>query len=243
MKYLRTSWWYIKFALSLIPPLIKLFKANALKKNGALKEHDAYVYQTTSRWARKRVTDSGSQVEVSGMENLKGLETVVFISNHQGNFDIPILMGYVDKPKGFIAKIETKKIPVVRTWMTHMHCVFMDRSTLKGSAGAIVEGINLLKAGHSLIIFPEGTRSKGNQMRDFKAASFKLAIKPKVPIVPITISGSYKIMESNQNFIVPAKVKLYIHPPIETDGLSKEALEALPEKIAGLIASKLENNE
>ncbi|MBU3803256.1 MAG: 1-acyl-sn-glycerol-3-phosphate acyltransferase, partial [Candidatus Cellulosilyticum pullistercoris] len=168
---------------------------------------------------------------------------VVFISNHQGNFDIPLLMGYIDMPKGFISKIEAKKIPIVAKWMELIHCVFMDRSTLKGSAGAIIEGIKTLKAGHSLVIFPEGTRSKSDHMGEFKSASFKLATKPGIPIVPVTIDGSYKIMEQNHNKIKPAHVKITIHPMIETKGLSKEALEVLPQQVAHMIASALPNQE
>ena len=115
----------------------------------------------------------------------------------------------------------------------------MDRSTLKGSAGAIIQGIKVLKEGHSLVIFPEGTRSRSDEMGEFKHASFKLATKPGVPIVPITIDGSYKIMEQNHNKITPSHVKLTIHPAIPTKGLSKEALEALPDQVAATIASAL----
>jgi len=237
---MRTIVWYIRFILTLLGTIPKLSKVNALKKQGKLSECEDFVHYVTSKWALGAVKCSGAQVKVHGAENLPKQGAVVFISNHQGNFDIPILISSVNYPKGFIAKVETLKIPIVRTWMKHLHCVFMDRSTLKGSAGAIIEGINLLKKGYSLIIFPEGTRSKGNTMGEFKSASFKLATKPKVPIIPITISGSYKLMEqNNNNMIRPAQVNLYIHKAIETKDLSKEALEELPEKVYRMIQSKL----
>ncbi len=238
---MRTVMWYISFALTLLAALPKLLIVNRLIKQGKVSECEKYVHQVTSKWALGNVKRTGSQVEVHGAHNLPKEGAVVFISNHQGNFDIPILMSYINYPKGFIAKIETQKIPLVRKWMKHIHCIFMDRSTLKGSAGAIIEGINTLKKGHSLIIFPEGTRSKGDQMGEFKAASFKLATKPKVPIVPITISGSYKIMEGNANQIQPAKVDLYIHPMIHTNDLTKEQTEELPKQVYTIIASKLPN--
>jgi 1-acyl-sn-glycerol-3-phosphate acyltransferase len=233
--------WYISFALTLLGTIPKLFKVKLLQKQGKQEECEDYIHQVTSKWAMGAVKRSGAQVTVLGKENLPKNGAVVFLSNHQGNFDIPILMSYVPYPKGFIAKIETKKIPIVRKWMEHIHCVFMDRSTLKGSAGAIIEGINILKKGHSLVIFPEGTRSKNQKMGEFKAASFKLATKPKVPIVPITISGSYKLMEQNHNKIKPAQVKLYIHKAIETKGLSAEELAELPERIYSIIQSKLDS--
>lgn len=236
---MRTVIWYISFTLTLLGTIPKLLKVKSLKKQGKLSDYEEYVHLITSKWALGAVKRSGAQIEVYGTENLPKQGAVVFISNHQGNFDIPILISYVNYPKGFIAKIETQKIPIIRTWMEHIHCIFMDRSTLKGSAGAIIEGINFLKKGYSLVIFPEGTRSKENKMREFKTASFKLATKPRVPIIPITISGSYKLMEANNNKIKPAQVKLYIHKPIETKDLSKEELEELPEKVYGIIQSKL----
>lgn len=236
---MKTTMWYINFALALIGTIPKLFKAKSLKKQGKLSEYEKYVHAITSKWALGAVKRTGSQVHVHGSENLPKEGAVVFISNHQGNFDIPILIGYVDTPKGFIAKVETRKIPLVRTWMENIHCIFIDRSTLRGSAGAIIEGINTLKEGYSLIIFPEGTRSKHEQIGEFKAASFKLATKPKVPIIPITISGSYKIFEGNNDKVRPAEVNLYIHPAIQTKDLSKEELEQLPSKVSHIIQSKL----
>ncbi|WP_171903754.1 lysophospholipid acyltransferase family protein [Cellulosilyticum sp. I15G10I2] len=236
---MRTLMWYISFAFTLIGTIPKLFKVNTLKNQGKSIDCEDYIHKVTSKWALGAVKRTGTCVEVYGTQNLPQEQAVVFISNHQGNFDIPILMSYVNKPKGFIAKIETQKIPVVRTWMRHIHCIFMDRSTLKGSAGAIIEGINTLKKGYSLVIFPEGTRSKSNQMGEFKSASFKLATKAKVPIIPISICGSYKIMEANHNQIKPAQVKLYIHECIETKNLSKEQIEQLPEQVYNIIKSKL----
>lgn len=240
---MRTIYWYASFFFTLVGTLPKLNKIKRLEKKGLLDEREAYIHKVSQKWMLGNIKRSGSTVEVSGTEHLPKEGNVVFISNHQGNFDIPLLMGYIDMPKGFISKIEAKKIPIVEKWMELIHCVFMDRSTLKGSAGAIIEGIKILKAGHSLVIFPEGTRSKGDLMGAFKSASFKLATKPGVPIIPITIDGSYKIMEQNQNKIKPAHVKITIHPMIETKGLDKEALAALPEEVERIIASALPNQK
>ena len=120
-----------------------------------------------------------------------------------------------------------------------MNCVFMDRSNIRKSAEAIVEGVNIIKSGYSLVIFPEGTRSKSNLIGEFKAGSFKLATKSKAPIVPVSIKDSYKLMEANGNKIKPADVEIHIHPAIETKNLTKEEMEALPEKVKSIIGSKL----
>lgn len=237
----RTIVWFGHFGLSLITKIFPMWKVNSLEKQGKIAEKEAYIHKVTTKWALSQLKYSGADVKVYGEENVPKDVPVVFIANHQGNFDIPLLMSYISKPKGFIAKIETLKIPVLRTWMKYIHCVFMDRSNLRKSAAAIIEGVKIIKEGHSLVIFPEGTRSKGGPLGEFKAGSFKLATKSKVPIVPITINGSYKLMEANGNKIKPATVELYIHPAIETSNLSKEEQEALPTVVKEIIATKLPN--
>lgn len=238
---MRTIMWFLSFAVTLIATLPKLNKARRMQQNNQFDELEKYVHEQSTKWMLGNIKRSGATIEVKGVENLPKNETVVYISNHQGNFDIPILMTYIPGSKGFISKIEARKIPIIVDWMELLHCVFMDRSTLKGSAGAIIDGIKTLKNGHSLVIFPEGTRSKGDKMGEFKTASFKLATKPGITIIPVTINGSYKLMELNNNKIKPAKVELIIHEPIKTKGLTKEELEVLPDKVYKIINSSLPN--
>lgn len=236
---LRTIAWYTHFATSLIGTIPKLYKVKALDKKGKIDERNEYIHRTTSNWAMSQVKLSGAKVNIFGKENIPKNIPVLFVSNHQSNFDIALFMSYIDKSKGYVAKVEMNKVPLLRTWMKHMNCILMDRSSLRKSAEAIAEGIKLLKGGYSLVIFPEGTRSKSDKIGDFKAGSFKLATKSKVPIVPVTISGSYRLMEQNGNKIKPAEVNVYIHPMIETAGLTKEEADLLPSKVKGIIKSKL----
>jgi 1-acyl-sn-glycerol-3-phosphate acyltransferase len=105
-------------------------------------------------------------------------------------------------------------MPFIGTWMVQLNCLFMDRKNVRQSVKAISEGAQLLQNGTSLVIFPEGTRSKGDEMAEFKAGSFKLATKSGVPIIPVTINGSYKIMEQQGFWIKPANVHIEVHPPI-----------------------------
>ena len=78
-----------------------------------------------------------------------------------------------------------EKIPFLSSWMKRIHCIFLDRKDIKQSAKTILEGIRILKSGHSMVVFPEGTRSKGEQMGEFKAGSFKLATKSKFLLFPL----------------------------------------------------------
>lgn len=236
----KTIIWYAYFFLSIPLTIPTLLKVKKLTKDGKIEERDALVHKFTSNWARKLLKILDIKVNVHGTENLPKDKNVLFIGNHQGNFDIPIYMSYIDVPKGFVAKIELTKIAGIKTWMEYMNCIFMDRSSIRKAGEAIVKGIKSLKSGNSLVIFPEGTRSRSDKMGEFKAGSFKLATKSKVPIVPVTIDGSYKIMEANANkHLKTATVNLYIHPMIETANLTKEEQDNLPERVKSIVGSKL----
>lgn len=236
----KTIIWYAYFFLSIPLTIPTLLKVKKLTKEGKIEERDALVHKFTSNWARKLLKILDIKVNVHGTENLPKDKNVLFIGNHQGNFDIPIYMSYIDVPKGFVAKIELTKIAGIKTWMEYMNCIFMDRSSIRKAGEAIVKGIKSLKSGNSLVIFPEGTRSRSDKMGEFKAGSFKLATKSKVPIVPVTIDGSYKIMEANANkHLKTATVNLYIHPMIETANLTKEEQDNLPEIVKSIVGSKL----
>ena len=181
---------------------------------------------------------AGAKINIIGLENVPKDETLLFVSNHQSNFDIPLLLSCIDVPKGFIAKKELENWPFISTWMKYINCIFMDRDNLRKSAEAIVDGIKILNSGYSMVVFPEGTRSKGKPIGEFKGGSFKLATKSKCTIVPITINGTYKLMESNKNLVKSADIELVIHPPIETSKLNKDELETLPETVHSIISSK-----
>lgn len=236
---LRTIAWYSNFAVTLAFTAPKLYKARRLSEAGMSAELEQYVHKIASDWAMKQVKMSGAKVKIYGEENIPNDMPVLFVSNHQSNFDIALFMSFIDKPKGYISKIEMTKIPVLRTWMEYMNCVFMERGNLRKAAEAISEGIKILKSGYSLVLFPEGTRSRGDMMNEFKAGGFKLATKSKVPIVPVTIKGSYKLMEQNNSKIVPAEVEMYIHPMIETANLTREEETELSDRVKAIIQSKL----
>ncbi|WP_300381196.1 lysophospholipid acyltransferase family protein [Clostridium sp.] len=238
---IRSVIWYSYFCISLLNKAITLLRVKYLENKGETEKMETFVHKATSSWAEGLLNMAGAKVNVHGLENLPKDRNVLYIGNHQGNFDIPIYISKIPGLKGFVAKIEIEKIPVLSKWMEYMHCVLMDRSSLRRSSEAIVKGINILKEGHSLVIFPEGTRSKGNSMGEFKSGSFKLGTKSKVPIVPVTISGSYKLMEANKKkwMLKPSTVDLYIHPLIETSELTKEEQDVLPRKVYEIIQSKL----
>lgn len=235
----RTIIWFIYFWIHLIITLPALQRVKKLEKTGQMEAKEELVYKTSRNWARKLVKLAGGKVDVNGYENLPKDEACLFVSNHQGNFDIPILIGFLNKPVGFISKIEVKKLPILNKWMEHMNCIFMDRKDRRQAVKSINTGAEKLKDGSSLVIFPEGTRSKGMDMNSFKAGSFKLAQKSGVTIVPVVINGSYKIMEQNGFKIRPADVTVTILSPIPYEQYKEKDMKQVAEDVETLISQEL----
>ncbi|WP_200805876.1 lysophospholipid acyltransferase family protein [Desulfonispora thiosulfatigenes] len=238
MLIMRTLIWFLYFWLFLIFSIPLLFTVRLMEKRNQIYEKDVLVNKIATIWAKSLINLTGSRVKVTGTELIPTDGPVLFVSNHQGNFDIPLLLAAISKPKGFVAKIELKKMPLVNRWMQAINCVFIKRNHPKEALKSINEGIAVLRKGYSLVVFPEGTRSKGKNMNEFKSASLRLATKSGVPIVPITINGSYKIMEQNSGLIRPADVEITISEPINPqDFKSYDANELMH-----MLKTKIEEN-
>lgn len=205
---LRTLTWFLVFWIYLILSLPVLLIVSTL--NG--REKEDFLNKHIKNWAKTLINLAGGEIEIVGVENIPD-GSGIFIANHQGNFDIPIMLAYVGRIRGFMAKSEIKKMPIVNIWMKHIHCVFIDRKNVR--ATSIDDTKNLLLDDKSINIFPEGTRSKGGDMKSFKKGAFYIARDTGKPIIPITIDGSYKMMELGRPYIIkPAKVYVTVHKPI-----------------------------
>ncbi|HLR51577.1 MAG TPA: lysophospholipid acyltransferase family protein [Candidatus Avamphibacillus sp.] len=229
---------YVYATILVIGSLFKLPKAKKRFNSREIKnEIDKMIFSTPRNVSRKVIKRTGSKVYVKGQENLPE-GTALYVSNHQGLFDILVLLGYLGKPVGFIAKKEIQRIPIINKWMKLIYCVFMDRKDRRQSVQAIREGIRNLKAGYSMVVFPEGTRSRGSKLNTFKAGSLKLATRAKVKIVPITIHGTSQMLEENDGKVKPSKVTLTIEKPI----LPEEYESMKNEELASILKDRIEKN-
>ncbi len=235
---MRTIIWFIYFWLYLLFALPVSIYIWMIEKRGLSEKADQVVQGMVERWARRLMRLAGASVHVVGQENLPE-GAAVYVANHQGYFDIPVMLTCLREPHGLVAKKEIDRLPGIRTWMRHLHCLFVDRSSPRAGAQVILDGEKLLKSGRSVTIFPEGTRSRGGEMHAFKAGAFRIATRAGVPIVPVTIDGSHRLMESNHFWIKPGKINLTIHPAIETKGLSRDEIKTLPERVKEIIVSAL----
>lgn len=214
------------YIIGYIPTRMKTLRKMRIRKpHLSVADYDNELYEVPRHWARNILKKAGVTVDITGTEHLPP-GPVLFVSNHEGNFDIPVLIAHVPKPFGFLSKVEVKRIPFISDWMEEMNCVFIDRTNRKSSLQSIHDSVDTLKQGHSLLLFPEGTRSKGDGLKAFKPGFVRIAERASVPIVPIAIYGTSKIMEQNNNQIVPAHVKIQLLRPVELSDISSERLLA-----------------
>lgn len=234
---LRTIIWFTYFWLYLIFAEPTLLYVKHLAKKGEREKHDRIVRNMVKKWALRLLKLAGATMEVSGQENIpKG--PCVFAANHQGYADIPLLLTQLDRPHPLIAKKELQKIPLLRGWMEELNCLFIDRDNARQAMDCLKRANELLTEGYSISIFPEGTRSKGGEIAEFKGGTIRLATRAKVPIVPCCIEGTYNMLEAKGYRITPAKMQLHILPAIETADLSREEIKALDEHLRTLIKEK-----
>ncbi|MEG0829513.1 MAG: lysophospholipid acyltransferase family protein [Anaerovoracaceae bacterium] len=198
------------------------------------------ILEAEKTWSTALLKAFDSEITLTGKENLPKNGPVVFVGNHQGYADIVAYFSALSTVQfGYVAKDDLGKVPLYGSWIRRIRSVLIQRGDPKQALRAMETGINLINEGFSLMIFPEGTRSKGPIMGEFKRGSFKLATKPQVPIIPVSIDGSYKMYEET-GIIQGAAIKIKVHPPIETKGLSKPEEKALAKKVENIVRSGVE---
>lgn len=232
---------YFEFALYMLGSTFKKRKLESLVNQGKNDEAEKFVYDSVKDWAQFIMDKAGVELKIEGKENMP--ETAcLFVANHQGALDIPVMLASIDRTVGFVAKKEMTKFKFLTYWCRHIHCVFMDRQNVREAMKSIEEGANNLKNGHDMLIFPEGTRSKGPELGEFKKGSMKLGTKAGVPIVPVAIEGTYKAREANDGWkFRPAVVRVAFGKPVIPSELSREEQKELAEIMKTKIAESLES--
>ncbi len=192
-------------------------------------------------FARDMADTVGLTVDIRGSENIPEEDGLVFISNHQGYADIiALLLAVPGRQLGFIAKDSLEKVPYFGRWIRNIRGLYIRRGDAKDALRSINEGVASIKEGFNLAIFPEGTRSRGEELGEFKSGSFKLATKAKAPIVPVAIDGTWHLFEE-QGYVRPAKATVIIHPAIETKDLSRGQLAEVEQQVRETIRSSLDS--
>lgn len=167
-----------------------------------------------SLWSRFLIFFSGSRVSVSGLENIPKNQPMILVVNHQGTADIPIVLATLPVPFRFAVKKDLFRFPFFGWYMKKAGYFPIDRRLILSAYKTVEYIIEILKDGESVLIFPEGTRSLDGSLGKFKRGSLMAALKARVPIVPVALSGSFEVMPRGTKLISPAKVKVCVGQPI-----------------------------
>ena len=185
----------------------------------------------------------GTKLTVIGEENVPKDEPVLYIGNHKSYFDIIITYARCPRLTGYVAKNNMEKVPLLSAWMKRLHCLFINREDVKEALKTILTGIDNIKNGISMCIFPEGTRNKTDElMLPFKEGSFKMAEKTGCAIIPMAINNSAEILENHFPKVKRTHVVLEYGKPIYPNELDKETKRRLGAHCREIIAEMLEKN-
>lgn len=184
-------------------------------------------------WARVFLWIPPMGVEAEGTDLVDPEKRYVVVSNHLSQFDIPIMFRILPLHGRFLAKQELFRIPLFGTAMRRIGIIEINREARGSSRQAINDGVTLAaERGYSLIVFPEGTRSKDGTMQPFHKGAFRIAIDTGLPILPVVIEGTDRVSKPGSKIIHPGRAQVRILPPIETaDMTNKDNLRDLTRSI------------
>jgi len=188
-------------------------------------------------WARSILRAGRIRVKVRGLNHIDGSRPCIFMCNHQSNFDIPVLMAHLPAQFRWLAKAELFKIPFFGYAMRRAGYISIDRSNRKSAFHSLKKAAEIIRNGTSVIVFPEGTRSRDGRIGSFKKGGFILAIDSGVPIIPVSLHGTWPIMPKNTLKIRPGRVTIDIQPPVETSNFTRKGVDVLQGRVRDTIFS------
>lgn len=228
---MRTILWFIRAAAYLMGADSKMRRARALRDRGEEAAFRSMLNENVTDFALTMLKNAGVTTDVYGTENLPE-EPVLYVCNHESDWDIALVLAYLDAPHGLVSKEQLAKVPFAKDWMDLLGCLFIQREDLRGSIRVLDQMGQAVRDGHSMIIFPEGQRSRTDAVQNFGSGAFRSALKYKLPIVPVAILGTHRIMEANNGkWIRPAHVSMKILPMIRTGAMDRSEQKAIARSI------------
>ena len=227
------AFWFTLIAL--VAPLMIL--GTIITKN------ENIMYAPVRFFVRLGLALVGVRVEAKGLDLTDPNQTYIFTPNHQSFIEVPLLVTYLKHNFAYLAKKELFKYPIWKQGITLIGVVPIDRSNTQSAVESARLATEKLRNGKSYVIYPEGTRSRDGRLLPFKKGAFMMAIEAGVPIVPVSISGSTKIMPKGEIKIFPSTVYITVHEPISTAGYSRENIAELMKTTRAKIVSALNADE
>jgi 1-acyl-sn-glycerol-3-phosphate acyltransferase len=190
-------------------------------------------------WGKIRLRTTGTKVKIQGLEYIAPQKSYILASNHQSAFDIFALLGYLPLQFRWIAKASLFRIPFLGWSMSRIGYIPIERESPRKAYRSMLAAAEKVKHGVSVMIFPEGTRSPDGILQPFKKGVLLIALKSQAPILPITITGTNKIMRKGDWRTYPGNVRIIIDPPIETAGTSLQKEEELSARVRAVLIKNL----
>jgi len=192
-------------------------------------------------WARIFLFVTVTRVTIEGREHLDPDASYVFTGNHTSNIDIPIMIGNLPVSVRFLAKKELFGVPVLGGAMRGIHMVRTDRAAGTAAHREINQQVDrVVDAGLSLVIYPEGTRSRNAEVKAFKKGAFRIAIDNSMPVVPVTTWGADRVWRPGWWLIFGGRVRVVVHEPIPTSDMGPGDIDSLRDKVRGIVSETYE---
>ena len=200
-------------------------------------------YYPAMVWSRLMCRLMLLPVRVEGQEKLRRSQSYVFVANHQGPYDVFLIYGFLGRSFRWMMKKELRSIPLVGKACESAGHIFVDKSGPKAIHRTYEQGRKVLRDGVSLVVFPEGARTFTGHMAKFRRGAFQLADELRLPVVPITINGSYHVLSRRRgpvNFVFWHRLSMTLHAPIPPIGKGPENIKHAMELSREAIASALD---
>jgi 1-acyl-sn-glycerol-3-phosphate acyltransferase len=199
-----------------------------------------WVYPWALWGARTWLRLSGMKVRVKGLDRLRPNQTYVFISNHRSYLDTATLFSYIGRRIGLLAKKELLKVPILGVGMTFVNVMAIDRSNRQRAIETVQGATERIQSGVSFAVFAEGTRARPGVLLPFKKGAFYMAIEAGVPIVPVAMKNTDRLMGKGTGVARPGIIEMVLLEPLPTTGLTTdEDVEHLVERVHAMIAEEL----
>lgn len=229
---IRTAWFYLVLFVSAIPHTLGPIVAGLL----GVKYRPGGVYDWGAiGWSRDILRAAGTPVLAEGLERIPAGRPVVYASNHSSMFDPWALAATLPPSTRFVAKQELARIPLLGRAVRAAGHILIDRAVKKRAFEAYERAAAVIRSGFSAIVFPEGTRSPTGELLPFKNAPFGLAIAAQVPVVPVYVHDTYRILPKGHFRIRPMPIRIRVGEPIATAGMTLEDRERLRELVRAAI--------
>lgn len=231
-NYCKVIWlgfWLSAATLVLFLPIVA---AALLSRTGSL------AFNLTRLWARIILSVTRTRILVTGRHNIKQGQSYIIIANHQSHFDILALVCGLGVQYRWVIKQELRRIPLFGYALHASRNIFIDRSDHQSAIRSINEGMDRLPQGAGVLFFAEGTRSPDGRIHPFKKGGFTIALERRLPILPVTISGSRRLLPKHTMIFSSGQIEVVISPPIDTAGYTTETMADLIEKTRNTIVEK-----